>query len=438
MPTPVKLPALGENIDSADIVNVLVAPGETVAKDQPLLEVETGKASVEIPSPADGTVKDVLAKAGDTVAVGGTILTLEGVTEPAATAEPEVPPDRAAAVVDDPKEVEQSAPAPPPASPEAAAPPKPATPARLIEVPEPGPSERKLVPAAPTVRRFARQVGVEIGEVRGSGPGGRISIDDVKTHAKRLLSAPAGSREPRKELPDFTAWGEVELEPMSSIRKLTAQAMAYSWTTVPQVTHHDFADVTRLEELRKRYSPRVEAAGGKLTMTAVLVRVIASALGVFPKFNASVDLAGQRIIHKRYINVGVAVDTEHGLLVPVIRDARAKSISEIAAELTTLASRARARKLTADELQGATFTISNLGGIGGTGFDPIVNWPEAAVLGVSRARRQPVWDGEDFRPRLLLPLSLSYDHRLIDGADAARFLRWVCEALEEPLLLSLE
>ncbi|MCG6962710.1 MAG: 2-oxo acid dehydrogenase subunit E2 [Acidobacteria bacterium] len=440
MPTPVKLPALGENIDSADVVNVLVAPGETVAKDQPLLEVETGKASVEIPSPASGVVKDVLAKTGDTVAVGGTILTLEGADNTAAASAPPATDstDEPAAAGNNADRILPAAQPQPTSS--AAAKPLLAAEAqpRLSEVPEPGPSGRRLVPAAPTVRRFARQVGVEITEVRGSGPGGRISIDDVKAHAKRLLSAPAGSREPARELPDFTRWGDVELQPMSSIRKLTAQAMAYSWANVPQVTHHDLADITRLEELRQRYGPRVEAAGGKLTMTAILVKVVASALAVFPKFNASVDVAAQRIIRKLYINVGVAVDTDRGLLVPVIKNAGTKSIATIAAELVELATRARERKLSADELQGATFSVSNLGGIGGTGFDPIVNWPEAAVLGVSRAQMQPVWNSESFQPRLLLPLCVTYDHRLIDGADAARFLHWVCEALEEPILLSLE
>jgi pyruvate dehydrogenase E2 component (dihydrolipoamide acetyltransferase) len=436
MPTPVKLPALGENIDSADVVNVLVAPGEAVAKDQPLLEVETGKASVEIPSPASGVVKDVLAKTGDTVAVGGTILTLEGADNVAGASAPPATSamDEPAAAGNKANRIQPAAqPRPMPPVADKLLPAAEAQP-RLSQVPEPGPSGRRLVPAAPTVRRFARQVGVEIAEVRGTGPGGRISIDDVKAHAKRLLSAPAGSRELARELPDFTRWGDVELQPMSSIRKLTAQAMAYSWANVPQVTHHD----TRLEELRQRYAPRVEAAGGKLTMTAILVKVVASALAVFPKFNASVDPAAQRIIRKLYINVGVAVDTDRGLLVPVIKNAGTKSITAIAAELAQLATRARERKLSADELQGATFSISNLGGIGGTGFDPIVNWPEAAVLGVSRARMQAVWDGQSFQPRLLLPLCLTYDHRLIDGADAARFLRWVCEALEEPLLLSLE
>jgi pyruvate dehydrogenase E2 component (dihydrolipoyllysine-residue acetyltransferase) len=432
MPTPVKLPALGENIDSADVVSVLVAPGDTVAKNQPLLEVETGKASVEIPSPAAGIIREVLAKTGDTVTVGRTILTLEGADVPAASAA--APPDSAV----DSRENQLST-STPVVSPRPRAEPRPAaTSPSLLKAPEPKVPGHRLVPAAPTVRRFARQVGIQISDVRGTGPGGRISIDDVKAHAKRLLSTPSGGRGAQRELPDFTTWGEVELEPISSVRRLTAEAMSFSWANVPQVTHHDVADVTHLEELRQRYARRVEAAGGKLTTTAVLVRVVASALAVFPKFNSSIDIANQQIIRKRYINIGVAVDTDRGLLVPVIKEAGAKGISTVAAELSDLASRARERKLGADELQGTTFTISNLGGIGGTGFDPIVNWPEAAVLGVSRARIQPVWDGQAFQPRLLLPLSLTYDHRLIDGADAARFLRWVCEAIEEPLLLSLE
>jgi pyruvate dehydrogenase E2 component (dihydrolipoamide acetyltransferase) len=252
--------------------------------------------------------------------------------------------------------------------------------------------------------------------------------------------APAAAGAPVAQLPDFSRWGQVRRGPMSKIRRLTGEQMTRAWLTAPQVTHDDLADVTDLEALRQRFKGRVEAAGGKLTVTAILVKVAASALKVFPKLNASLDPDAGEIVFKEFVHIGVAVDTEHGLLVPVIRDADRKNITEIAVELDDLAARARARKLKPDEMQGGTFSISNLGGIGGTGFSPIVNWPEVAILGVSRGRVQPEWNDElgSFEPRLMLPLSLSYDHRLVDGAEAARFVRWVAEALEEPLLLALE
>jgi pyruvate dehydrogenase E2 component (dihydrolipoamide acetyltransferase) len=283
---------------------------------------------------------------------------------------------------------------------------------------------------------------MDITQVEGSGPGGRISIDDVKAAVGRRLArgASGGAGLPSAELPDFSRWGEVTREPMTKVRKLTAEAMSRAWLTAPQVTNNDVADITELEELRRAYKGRVEAAGGKLTITAILVKMVASALKVFPTLNASIDTASGEIIFKSYVNVGVAVDTDRGLLVPVIRNADQKNITEISVELSDLAARARNRKLNPDEMQGGTFSISNLGGIGGTGFSPIVNWPEVAILGVSRSRIQPEWDDElsDFEPRRMMPLSLSYDHRLVDGADAARFLAWLTEALESPLLLALE
>jgi pyruvate dehydrogenase E2 component (dihydrolipoamide acetyltransferase) len=285
-------------------------------------------------------------------------------------------------------------------------------------------------------------VGIDIAEVTGTGPGGRISIDDVKTAVAERLNRGVGPAAglPAAELPDFSRWGEVRREPMSKVRKLTAEAMSRAWLTAPQVTNHDLADITELEELRRAYKGRVEAAGGKLTMTAVLIKVAASALKLFPDLNASIDPAGSEIIYKDYVNIGVAVDTDNGLLVPVIKNADTKNITEISIELDDLAARARNRKIKPDEMQGGTFSISNLGGIGGTGFSPIVNWPEVAILGVSRSRVQPEWDSEleDFEPRRMLPLSLSYDHRMVDGAEAARFLAWFTEALESPLLLALE
>jgi pyruvate dehydrogenase E2 component (dihydrolipoamide acetyltransferase) len=299
---------------------------------------------------------------------------------------------------------------------------------------------RQLAPAAPSIRRLARELGVDINHVSGRGPGGRISDADVKAHAKSLISQPvarAGAALPAAPLPDFTRWGDVERQAMSNVRRKTAEHLSYTWSTVPQVTQYDKADVTTLEELRKRYGKRAEEAGGKLTVTAVALRVVASALKIFPQFAASIDAGRNEIIYKRYFHIGVAVDTDRGLLVPVIRDADKKNIVELSVELAHVAEKARNRKLALEDMEGGVFTITNLGGIGGTAFSPIVNAPEVAILGISRASLEPVLVNGTFQSRKMLPLSLSYDHRLIDGADAARFLRWVAEALEQPFLLPL-
>jgi pyruvate dehydrogenase E2 component (dihydrolipoamide acetyltransferase) len=240
-------------------------------------------------------------------------------------------------------------------------------------------------------------------------------------------------------LPDFTRWGEVERQPMKAVRRKTAQHVAVAWTTIPHVTQHDFADITGLEELRKRYAAQAERAGGSLTITAIAAKVVAAALRVFPQFNVSIDMAADELIYKKYVNIGIAVDTEHGLLVPVIRDVDTKNILQISVELVQLSEKARARKIALDEMQGGCFSISNLGGIGGTSFTPIVNAPEVAILGISRARMEPVYNhAGGLAPRLMLPLSLSYDHRAIDGAAGARFLRWIVEALEQPFLLAFQ
>jgi pyruvate dehydrogenase E2 component (dihydrolipoamide acetyltransferase) len=301
------------------------------------------------------------------------------------------------------------------------------------------------VPAAPSVRRAARELGVDIGQVPGTGPGGRVSVDDVKAHVKRVMSsggprlagAPAAPAVASAQLPDFTRWGEIERVPMRAVRRKTAEHLSHAWTTIPHVTQFDKADVTAFEELRLRYAKEVEAAGGKLTVTAMLLKVLAAALKRFPQFNASVDATASEIVLKKSVHIGVAVDTERGLLVPVIRDVDAKNVLQLSVELAQLSERARASKTTLEEMQGGTFTVTNLGGIGGTHFTPIVNWPEVAILGISRSRTEPVFAEGEFRPRLMLPLSLSYDHRVIDGADGIRFLRWVVEALEQPFLVSL-
>jgi pyruvate dehydrogenase E2 component (dihydrolipoamide acetyltransferase) len=339
----------------------------------------------------------------------------------AAAPAPEQSPDRAGAVAVE-EQVEEPFPA-------ALAPPP----------PDDSVDHAKPVPAAPSVRRFAREVGVDIGEVQGTGAGGRISIEDVKAHVEGILDRQrtGGAGVPSAALPDLERWGPVRREPMSKVRRLTAENLTRAWLTAPQVTNHEVADITDLEEFRKHAGERVEAAGGKLTMTAILVKVVASALKSFPILNAAVDMAKNEIVFRQSINIGVAVDTDRGLLVPVIRDADGKDLTTIAVELGDLAARARSRKLMPDEMQGGTFSISNLGGIGGTGFSPIINWPEVGILGVSRGRIEAKWSEDDLRPRLMLPLSLSYDHRVVDGADAARFLRSLVEVLENPMLMVL-
>ncbi len=290
------------------------------------------------------------------------------------------------------------------------------------------------MPAAPSVRRLAREIGVNISEVEGTGPGGRISDDDVKAAAKSRLErgdgAGAGTQAP---LPDFSQWGEIHREKMSRVRQITAESTAAGWSSIPHVTQFDKADVTGLEEFRQQYKKAAEKQGVKLTVTALLVKVLGFALDHFPRFNASLDMNAGEIIYKDFINIGVAVDTDRGLLVPVVKNVESKSILEIAGELGDLAKRARSKKISPDEMKGGSFIVSNLGGIGGTQFTPLIYPPQVAILGVSRASTEPVWQDGEFVPRQILPLSLSYDHRIIDGADGARFLRWICSVLEHPL-----
>ncbi len=451
-----KIPELGENVAAGDVTRVLVNVGDTIAHDQPVVELETDKATIEVPSSVAGVVKEIKVKKGDKVKVGAVVLTVDGPAEaPAATSPaPAAPPA-------EPPQAEEPA---PPSAPAASAPPT--GPTRVVPMPvrsapeaasapavparaegERGPA----APASPAVRRLAREIGVDVNAVQGTGPGARITQEDVKEHARRILSsvpstmlgagglAAAGGMTARasRSLPDFQKWGEVDRQPWSNIRRATAEHLSYAWTTIPHVTQFDKADVGALEDLRKQFKEKVAKAGGNLTVTAMLVRVMATAVRKFPQFNASIDLDRGEIVYKKYVNVGVAVDTDRGLLVPVIRDADTKNIMEIAVELQRLAERAREKKLSLDEMSGGGITISNLGGIGGTYFTPIVNWPEVAILGVSRGTTEPVWKDGRWEPRQMLPLSLSYDHRVIDGADAMRFLRWVVEAIEQPFLLSL-
>ena len=452
-----KLPELGENISQGDLVRLMIAPGTKVSEGQPVMELETDKAVVEVPSSVSGVVKEVKVKEGEKIKVGQVIFTLEGgsPTQPETARIRNAPVEHVsgqhgarlafqAAIRAEGKTEEQAL---PPDQPQPVAPVF-TMPVQLGKVA--GTEHRQPIPAAPHVRRFAREVGIDIYEVKGSGPGGRISEDDVKAFAKALLSAaatavqapPRAGHFAQPQLPDFAKWGKVERVSMRGVRRKTAEHLAESWNTIPHVTQHDRADITELEQLRARFAPKAEEAGGKMTVTAIALKVCAAALKVFPQFNASIDIEKEEIVYKQYINIGVAADTDRGLLVPVIRDVEKKNIVELAVELSQLSKKARDKKITPEEMQGGTFTITNLGGIGGVGFTPIVNHPEVAILGLSRSRMEPEWIGSKengkFEPRLILPLSLSYDHRLIDGADAARFLRWIAEAFEQPFLLSVQ
>jgi pyruvate dehydrogenase E2 component (dihydrolipoamide acetyltransferase) len=450
--TEFKMPELGENIDSGDLVRLMISVGASIAEGQPVMELETDKAVVEVPSTVSGVVREIKVKEGQKVKVGQVIFTLEGGGVPPAEAPRKHEPVEHASEQHSARVSFQLAMKAEGKTEEQALPPdqpQPQTPMPTFSMPVQlgkvaGTEHRDPVPAAPHVRRLAREIGVDIHSVQGSGPGGRISEDDVKLCAKNALAAAAvAATAPHgvladPELPDFSKWGKTERVSIRGVRRKTAEHLRQAWNTIPHVTQQDRADITELEQLRAKFAPRAEEAGGKMTVTAIALKVCASALKVFPQFNASIDMGKEEIIYKQYINIGVAVDTDRGLLVPVIRDVDKKNIVELAAEMTQLSKKARDRKLTPEEMQGGTFTITNLGGIGGTGFSPIVNHPEVAILGLSRSRMEPEWVNNKFEPRLILPLSLSYDHRLIDGADAARFLRWIAEAFEQPFLLSVQ
>ncbi|MCU7496132.1 MAG: dihydrolipoyllysine-residue acetyltransferase [Ignavibacteria bacterium] len=452
-----KLPELGENIGSADILQVKVSPGDKVKKDQIILEIETDKATIEVPSDIEGVVEEVLVKAGEKASVGQVIFRLRSSEGPGQERQQQLEMNKKQEEAEKggakvtPEQVKPSG------KPEKKAPEEAGTtviggqPPRktyIMAEERPPVDPGKIAPAAPTVRRFAREIGVNINEVPGTGPGGRISINDVKTYARETASRPQRAEAPAaggvmagiatEPLPDFSKWGQVESKDMSNIRRKTAEHLSYAWATVPHVTQFDKADITELERLRKMYGAHAEKQGGKLTVTAILLKVIASALKAFPQFNSSVDMAHSAVIYKKYYHVGVAVDTDRGLLVPVIRDVDKKNIVELAVELNQVAEKARNRKLSLEDMQGGCFTITNLGGIGGTYFSPIINSPEVAILGLSRSSYEQVYRDGKFETRLMLPLSLSYDHRIIDGADGARFLRWVAGAVEQPFLMALE
>ncbi|MCJ8501047.1 2-oxo acid dehydrogenase subunit E2 [Desulfatitalea alkaliphila] len=468
----IKIPEISENVTSGKVVKVLVKKGDTVAVDDILIEFETEKALVEIPSTAAGVIVELLAEEGREMQVGEVIAKVETDKEAqaeegaeAASSEDAAPEKKESAPGPEERESDQEESAPDqeeskpdtdtkdtssgraaketktPSADEkeqkkASAEPKKA------EAPSEGDDDKAPpVAAAPSVRRLARELGVAIRRVRGTGPGDRITADDVKTAARETLQErkpaadAATAADGAPEMPDFRRWGDIETEELSGVRRLTARSTAISWRTVPHVTQFDQADITDLENFIQKEASRLKKEGVKLTVTAVVLKVVALALQRFPRFNASIDPAQERIIYKKYVHIGMAVATDRGLLVPVVRNADGQTIDQLAAAVADLAERSRNKKIKPDEMEGGTFTISNQGGIGGTQFTPIVMWPQSAILGMSRAAVAPVYRDGGFVPRTLLPLALSYDHRLNDGADAARFLRFICESLAQPMHL---
>jgi pyruvate dehydrogenase E2 component (dihydrolipoamide acetyltransferase) len=431
----VLLPDIGD-FKGVEVIEISVAVGDTVAVEDSLVTLESDKASMEVPSPQSGVVKELLIAIGDSLSEGDPILTLEveqgAAAEPAA-AEAEAKPEPAAESALEPA-AEEAAPEPPPAAEiSAAAAPRPA-PVEPMVVDE---QAFRKAHASPSVRRYARELGVDLGQVKGTGPKSRIRREDVQGFVKgRLIAAPAAAGSagaPTFELPsiDFSSFGEIEAQPLSRIQKLSGANLQRNAMLIPHVTQFDKADVTELEAFRQSLKGEAEKRGAKLTFMAFLIKAVVYALQKYPEFNASLSADGQTLILKKYFHIGFAADTPQGLVVPVLRDADQKGLFDIASELRELSIKARDRKLSPADMQGGSISISSLGGIGGTAFTPIVNWPEVAILGVSRTSMQPVWDGNEFQPRLLLPLSLSYDHRVIDGAAGARFTTFLGNALTD-------
>ncbi len=435
-----KLPDLGEGVHEGQVVNVLVKEGDTIAEYQPMLEIETDKAAVEIPSPRGGRVAKVHVNAGQTVKVGQVLISIEEGGNGQAEAAPTAKPTAAPALQPTAAPVSAAPAAAVPAEAPAAA----SRPAGAASAPAPAArgEDEGPVPAAPAVRKLARDLGVEINRIAGSGPGGRVLREDVERAAAGGAAAPAAPAGAAAavlpagaELPDFAAHGPVRREAAPQIRKTIARQMTRAWQNVPRVTHADTADVTELERHRKDYNATLRAGEAKLTMTAIVIKAVALALRDYPMLNCSYDAASEEIVYKDYRHIGIAVDTPRGLVVPVLRDADRKRLPQVAAELQAIAEKARAVKFEIADLRGATFSITNVGAIGGTFFTPMVNFPEVAILGLGQAKLRPaVYEGQVV-PRLILPLSLSFDHRVVDGADAARFTTAVIRALENPLRL---
>lgn len=443
----IRVPAVSEGVTEGTVVNITVAVGDSVEVEQTLLELETDKAVVEVPSSHAGKITEVLVAEGDRVAIGAVIMVLESSGGDEEVEAPEIDSEDIPAPVVEAEPVstvvtEQAEPAELQAS---------STPPREEPQVDLNTVRRNdlVAPAAPSVRRLARDLGVDIYQVQGTGPGGRISEDDVRNFVRETMQRITGGGpvpsvvgefpglHAQRPLPDFSRWGAIRREPLSRVRELTADSMGYAWSTIPMVTQYDNAQITEIEAFRQKTNQRASAEN-RLTMTAIMVKVCAAALKAFPGVNSSLDLANNELVLKDYVHIGVAVDTPGGLLVPVIRDADQKGIERLATELNGLAEKTRERKVSPADMEGGTFTISNLGGVGGTSFTPIVYAPQVAILGISTAAMQPVWDGNQFIPQLIMPLSLTYDHRVVDGADGARFLRWICEALENPLNLVMK
>jgi len=448
----VKVPDIGD-FKEVEIIELLVKPGDTVKVDQSLITVESDKASMEIPSSHAGVVKDVKVKLGDKVSEGSLILTLDAAEDKtAAPAAAPAPKQEAPAAA--PAAAPTSAPAPTPApapapvaAPVAPAPAPTSAPAATAQ-PAAAPTasySSSKVHASPSIRKFARELGVDLNKVAGSGPKGRITQQDVQSYVKGALAAgpvAAPVAAPAKAdggglglLPwpslDFSKFGPTTIEPLSRIKKISGPNLHRNWVMIPHVTQYDEADVTELEALRKESNEKLAKSGVKLTLLAFVIKACVAALKKQPEFNSSLDESGENLILKQYYHIGFAADTPHGLVVPVVKDADKKSVTEIAREMGELSAQAREGKLKPADMQGATFTISSLGGIGGTYFTPLINAPEVAIVGLSKTQMKPVWDGKQFVPRLILPLSLSYDHRVIDGAQGARFVTYLNEVLTD-------
>ena len=416
----VKLPHLGEGADSGTVVNLFVKEGDQVAKDQPILELENEKAVATIPSSAAGTVTKIFVKTGDKISVGQKLLSLNGTGGASPAVKPVVEATKQKAKAPQPEEEtteEESAP--------------------------PGPAEsfeqsNAAVAASPVIRKLARDLGIDLTRVRGSARGGRITMEDLRAYIQRLQKmaaqpkAPPGGApaKPQAESIDFSKWGSVTKKPLSPLRQVIARRMTENWNTIPHVTQFDEADITGLLALRKKYVDAYEKKGARLTVTSFILKAVADTLKKHPFFNSSLDEATQEIVLKEYVHIGVAVDTEAGLIAPVLRDVDKKDLVQLSKDLEELATKARERKVSGDELKGGTFTISNQGGIGGGHFTPIVNKPEVAILGLGKGATKPVVRGDKIEPRTMLPLGLSYDHRVIDGGGAARFIVDLVKALE--------
>ncbi len=427
--TDILVPDIGD-FEGVEVIEIMVSPGDTIGVEDPLVSLESDKAAMEIPSPQAGTIVDVKIGIGDKVSQGDLLVTMEvsaNEAAPAPAAEPaeQQAPEAAA----EPEKPPAPAPAPAPAPTNR---PPPITPSPIDE------AEFRKAYASPSVRKFARELGADLGQISGSGNKGRILKEDVQAYVKKIMTSggPGLGVAPMPEI-DFSQFGDIETQPLTRINKLTGQFLHRNWVTVPHVTQFDEADITELETFRKQLNEEHKNEGVRVTVLAFLMKALVSALKEHPRFNASLDATGENLVLKKYIHIGVAVDTPDGLVVPVIRDCDRKSLIEIAAELIEISGKARDRKLSPADMSGGCISISSLGGIGGTAFTPIVNAPEVAILGVSRAQMKPVYRDGEFEPRLILPLSLSYDHRVIDGADGARFTSFLSKVLSDTRRLLL-